>query len=204
MDALQTITPLLGVIVGGMLAGVGSMLRGRRERKRTIATALSDLLEVRHRILAFDFAIREIAALTKIQPEIIPAFRNQLEELMPIDSDLDSRYNDAVTVLAGADPVLAFRLRSKNLLPGMLKTLRTIAVGNREGLAEFERFEATFKSAAIPKLNLAVVELAKAHSFHTASQVRRLIKDTESSSHEVGEILAKFMPSINLTCNSRH
>lgn len=180
------------------------MLRGRRERKRTITTALSDLLEVRHRIFAFDFAIREIGALTKIQPEIIPAFRNQLEGLIPIDSDLDSRYNDAVTVLAGADPVLAFRLRSKNLLPGMLKILRTIAAGNREGLAEFERFEAILKSAAIPKLNLAVVELAKAHSFHPASQVRRLIKDTESSSHEVRDILAKFMPSINSSCNPRH
>ena len=51
MDAIQIISPLIGVVLGGFLTGIGAYLRARAERKRMVGQALSDLLEVRHHVV---------------------------------------------------------------------------------------------------------------------------------------------------------
>jgi hypothetical protein len=49
LELLQIALPLLGAVLGSVLFGIGVHFKARQERSRLIASALSDLLEVRHR-----------------------------------------------------------------------------------------------------------------------------------------------------------
>lgn len=185
MDALQTISPLIGVVLGGLLTGFAAFLKARKDRKRVIAVALADLLEVRHRLVSVDLIIKTIRAQIDIKPDWMPALRNLFDSLLPGEAELDERYNKAVTMLSSVDPVLGFSLRSKNALPRVLGALRNQAASSGADLVMFESVEANLRTAITPSLNSAVVELAYAHSIFTARKVKRLVTKSESLPPEV-------------------
>ena len=187
MEALQTLGPLIGVVIGGLLTGVTAYLKARKDRKRVLAVALADLLEVRHRLVSVDLAIKALREQVPIQADLMPTLRNLFDSLLPGEAELDERYNKAVTMLSSIDPVLGFSLRSKNSLPRVLATLRNQAASSGGDLALFESLETSLRSAATPSLNAAVVELAYAHSFFTGRKVKKMIAKSSSLSPEVAQ-----------------
>ena len=203
MDALQTIAPLVGVLVGGALSGITAQLRARKERKRIIAVALADLLEVRHRLLAANLVIEKVATTAGIKAELLPHLRNFVESMEPVDAGLDERYSNAVSLLAGIDPVLAFDLRSKNVLPKVLSALRGIATSGSADLASFEFFESRLLSAVRPTLNRAVVELARAHSIVTAFKVKRRVQQTETIPADIAKFLNEMAALVEPSAKSQ-
>jgi hypothetical protein len=180
MDAVQTLGPLLGVVLGGLLTGITSYFKSRSERKRVIAVALADLLEVRHRLVSADLVVQALRARIGVQPEQLPPLRNLIDSLVPGAVQLDERYDKAVTMLSTIDPVLGFSLRSKNALPHVLAALRSQATSGGTNLAQYEAFETALRTAATPSLNAAVAELARAHSVITWFKVRRLTAKSSS------------------------
>lgn len=173
MEAIQVIAPLLGVVLGSVLAGMGAHWRTRQERKRVIATALADLLEVRHRLVATDTVLRKVRHLSGVAPAAMPGIRNLFDSMLPVDTGLGERYNKAVSLLAGIDPMLAFSLRSKELLPKLITGLRTKAIAEGVDLGMYETFECQLLIAAKPALDKAVLELARSHSLFTLRKVTR-------------------------------
>jgi hypothetical protein len=195
MDALQTIAPLLGVVIGGLLTGVTAYVKTRQARKRVLAVALADLLEVRHRLVSVDLAIRALRDQVPIQADLMPALRNLFDSLLPGEAELDERYNKAVTMLSSIDPVLGFSLRSKNSLPRVLAALRTQAASNGADPALFEAVEASLRTAVTPSLNAAVVELAYAHSFFTGRRVKKMIANSGTLPPEVAQFFETLKPA---------
>jgi hypothetical protein len=196
MGALEVAGPLLGVVLGGVLTGITAFLRNRKERKRVIALALSDLLEVRHRMVAVELILKKISAVADIQIEQLPQFRAMLESIAPQDPGLDGRYDAAVSLLAGIDPILAFKMRSRNTLPKMFETLRTLATMHDVDPRAFANLEIFLRTAASPQLNVAVVQLARSHSIFTARQVKQLIKKSESIPTVANELFEQFSRTI--------
>lgn len=195
MDTLQVIAPLIGVVLGGALSGITAHLRARRERKRVLASALSDLLEVRHRVVSVELLLQRVAAIARIEPQHLSAIRDVIESLAPLDDAVHSRYDTAITLLAEVDPVLAFDLRSKNAFPRVLSVLRAVATQADANLAEFEAFESLLRSAAAPGLNGAIQKLAWSHSIVTAVKVKRLLRRTQELPPDVDAFLTK-LPSL--------
>lgn len=202
MDAMQTIGPLLGVVIGGLLTGVTAYLKTRRDRKRMLAVALADLLEVRHRLVGVDLAIKAIRDRVPIQAELMPAFRNLFDSLMPGDAELDERYNRAVTMLSSIDPFLAFSLRSKNSLSRFLGLVRNQALSSGADLALLEFVEAKLRTLATPGLNSAVIELACAHSFFTGRKVKKMIARSGNLPPEVAEFFEAVSPRATSSTNT--
>ena len=194
MDALQTIGPLLGVVIGGLLTGVTAYIKTRKDRKRVLAIALSDLLEVRHRLVSVDLAIKAIRDRVPIQADLMPSLRNLFDSLLPGEAELDERYNKAVTMLSSIDPVLGFSLRSKNSLPRVLAALRNQAASSGADLALFESLETSLRTAATPSLTAAVVELAYAHSFFTGRKVKHMIANSAGLPPEVAQFFETLKP----------
>lgn len=192
MDALSVIAPLVGVILGGALSGLGAFLKERREHKRTIAVALADLLEIRHRLIAIDIVLSQIRQRVEIPSDVIPTLRGFFESLLPPADGLDERYDHAVSLLAGFDPVLAFSLRTKNATPKLLASLRNLAMGSGADLKEFEELESILRSVVTPNINEAVIELAKHHSRHTKNRVLKLIARSDEVPSELTPVLDKL------------
>jgi hypothetical protein len=181
MDALQIIAPLVGVIVGGVITGLGGHLRARKERKRVIGMALAELLEVRHKLIANERVIKELMSFGEVGLGAIPSLRTQFESFFPVDAQLDERYNTAISLLAGIDPVLAFKMRSKNDLPRFLSQLRSKAANEKFDLEVLESLEILLRRTLTPNITKAVQQLARRHSIETAYKVKNLLKQSEQS-----------------------
>lgn len=176
MDTIQTISPLIGVVIGGALTGIGSFLRERKEQKRVIARALTDLLEVRHHIVAIEIFLHELKTRVQIPEEAVPVLRTLVDTLIPIDEQVHKRYDEAVSLLAGINPLLAFTMRAKNTLPSVLSAIRGFSAANGATPEQIESFESTILSATSPALDKAVLELANKHSFLTGRKIRKLVQ----------------------------
>ncbi|MES2759858.1 MAG: hypothetical protein V4693_21005 [Pseudomonadota bacterium] len=196
MDALEVASPLLGVVVGGLLTGVTAYFRHRKERKRVIALALSDLLEVRHRMVAVESVVKKMLTIPEFSPEQVPQFRSMLDSIIPNDPGLDARYDTAVSLLAGIDPVLAFRMRSRNTSPKMFGALRTLTAAYQIDPAVRSKIEVLLEAAVSPQLDLAIVELARAHSFSTSREVKKIIAKADSLPTVVNDLFEQMSPSI--------
>lgn len=193
-DLLQPIFPLLGVVVGAATTGFGQIYKAHKERKRIIALALSDLLEVRHRVVMLNEAIRFIQCQAKDVQISGPHLRNLLEELIPADTALDARFDEAVTLLAGIDPVFAFELRSKNHFPLFLKKLRQLALSMGDNLPAFEATEKKLIEAITPTLDEAVLKVAKHHSRRVLKEVTRVVALKDNLDSRMGPIWSLMKP----------
>jgi hypothetical protein len=189
---LQVLAPLLGVLVGAMLSGFGQLLKAWLERRRIIAAALADLLEVRHRFVSLDTICTTLAQKVHLDPALLPELRNQLETALPIDPELDARFASAVSALAGIDPLLAYYLRSRQAIPNVISTMRTRALAAGTGAADLERAESLIRGKIISNLTTAVLRLAKARSWWTFFSVRTLIAKSAQVPIEADELLSEL------------
>jgi len=100
-----------------------------------------------------------------------------MPQLFPRMNDVYARYDAAVTALAGLDPLLAFVLRSKDLL-GILPGLSaTIATADEQAAAMLPQIGDFLMSKAIPALDKAALLLAWRHSTVTWIRTRRKINE---------------------------
>jgi hypothetical protein len=196
VKALQLLAPLLGVLVGAMLSGFGQLLKAWLDRRRIIATALADLLEVRHRLVWLDAMFTTLAPRIHLEPALLPELRSQLEAAVPIDPELDARFASAVSALAGIDPLLAYYLRSKQSIPNLISTMRTRALAAGTGAADLERAESLIRGKIISNLTAAVLRLAKARSLRTFFSVRTLITKSAQLPDDVDELLRELTAAV--------
>lgn len=189
-DLMQPVLPLIGVLVGASMTGIGQMYKARQERKRIVAMALNDLMEVRHRIVSLNLVFKHFQEQSDLPTESIPHLRNLMDHLLPLDEKLDSRFDEAVTLLAGIDPVLAYELRSKNQLPRFINKIRLIAANAGEDLAGFEQLERGLIEVVTPVLDEAVLHMAGYHSRHTRNEVKKILENSRDIASELVPLLS--------------
>jgi hypothetical protein len=175
MEIVQLVLPLVGVVLGAVLSGVGGYLKHRNERKRVIARALSDLLEIRHRFVGVDAIFQETKKHTHVPADAAVMLREFFGKMLEIDDETQKRYRDALDALAGIDPVLAFRLRSKDQVPNLIRSIKDAALRYGASSAEVSQVEPILREFAVPALNDAVLELAGYHSSRTKQEVEKLV-----------------------------
>lgn len=182
---VELVAPLLGVLLGALITGTGVLWRVRAERKKAIANALSDLLEVRHHVLAFETVLRVAKSKLELPAEVVPMLRILAAKLNPLDPEVHKRYSGAVAILAGIDPILAFQIRAKDTAPQLIDSFR--ALSGEAGIppAELASLETAFKEMITPSLNEAILELARHHGWRTGQKVEHLIRSTPESPPEL-------------------
>jgi hypothetical protein len=175
MEPLQVIAPLIGVVLGGSIAGLSALLRARAERKKMIGRALSDLLEIRHHIVGIEAILREVRSRTQVSDEEAQLFRTHMNAVAPLDTDIHKRYDEAISLLSGVDPILAFQMRSKNKLPLFLDSMQNVSASLGVTAAQKEAVEGILRLAVIPALDQAILRLAELHSRTTARQAKDIV-----------------------------
>jgi len=182
---------LLAVILGFSLNEVSSLIRTRREDRRTISKTLAELLEVRHFLR---FLPLTVETLKKIVPGPIPAhdevmLRHVLWTLIPNTEGMQKRYEDAVTAVSAFLPLLAFDLRSKDMIGPFLGRLRGAIPIEPNAAPLWLKMEDEIVRIALPKLEELIQELADLHRMETADNVRTLLKQPFEPPREFENLL---------------
>lgn len=199
MEIAEIAGPLAGVLLGAVIASATSVLKARAERKRIIAKALSDLLEVRHHVVGIELILSHARDQLKIPRHVFPAIREAIGSIFALDPDIHERYDEAVNLLAGVDPLLAFYLRQKTVVHDLFGELRKVALDNGAPLEAMEVFEQRLSSMAVPKLNDAACTLARSHSVLTWWRVRRLIQISDEIPAEILEWFDTVKAQVEMT-----
>lgn len=188
MEITQSVSTLVGVIVGAILSGIGGYFRSRIERKRTIALALTDLLEIRHHISGIEVVLKAMHKRFDVPAEASLILQTLIQQMSPLNEDVHKRYDNAISLLAGLDPLLAFHLRSKNTLPNLLASI--ISATESAGLSKDDivQIESTLRLSLAPHLDEAVIELAGRHSLNTKRKVKKLISNSKEMPPELNDI----------------
>lgn len=192
-NTLNLIMPLLGVLIGSILTGTGSVIRGRLERKRLIARALTELLEIRHQMISLDRVLTLLASQLQIPPEAMPVVRSLVSSIVPIDSEVHQRYEEVVTLLSGEDPLLGFHLRARCSILTFTESMRTSGIEHGVEPAVIEKIGNELSSLIIPELNKVVLLVGRKHSIITWWKLRKIL----NKSDEIPSNVLNFMETMS-------
>jgi hypothetical protein len=195
MDVAQVIT-LIAVALGWLLNEVSSLLRVRREDLRAAGPVLRDLLEIRHQLVALDAVINELRKQFPLPPQARLHVQQAIQAFVPSAPRLGERYEEAVSVVARADPILAFRLGGQLLIGPMLAQLRGLAASDPAASEFWDAIgQPKLLGAFKPHLEELILDVARAHGWKTWWRARcRLRSDLLSQTDKdwISEFLAKL------------
>lgn len=171
--------PLLGVLIGSILTGTGSVIKWRLERKRLIARALSELLEIRHQMIGLDRVLTLLASQLQIPAEVMPMVRNLVSSIVPMDSGVHQRYEEVVTLLSSEDPLLSFHLRARCSILTFIESIRTSGIEHGVEPEFIEKIGNELSSLIIPELNKVILLVGRKHSFITWWKLKRILNKSD-------------------------
>lgn len=189
---------VVNIVIGFFIAQLAGSLGERRERKKAASRALTELLELRHHLVAMEAVRQAVDQMITVIGNIPETDRLKLlvvlESLLPKPDDLHSRYDQSVSALAPSHPLLAFELRSKDLIRPLLTTLRSLMSQDAQAAAVMGPFLKQNVLVKIePNLNKYILLLAWKAGFVCWYNTRRaLLNQREPISPELQEYLDSF------------
>jgi hypothetical protein len=196
MNNTNIVIAILTGLVGWLLGEASHRMRELSQDRRAIAKALADLLEIRHQTLGFNAYWSAFTQKFKIPKEAIPVVLGIIQPFMPNMDGLQKRYNEAVDSISSADPMLGFRLRSKDEFPGSLKALRSISSMDQTANLLFQDLEPILLDLAKSPFDDIIIELAKIHGIRTWWRIRKYLRKPLFEQKDFDQVFAKLEPII--------
>lgn len=180
----------LGIVIGWVLQETSHSLADHRERRRAISLALADLWDIEHHFRALNFVLEKLGSFGAIPPQAKAQVWVVLEQLiLPDPAELHKRYNQSVTTLASLDPVLGFRLRSKDLVRPLLTFLNSVAAQSPETAVVWFRLQKPLIDQTNNALKDAVLELAQGLGRGTHRRVSKRLEQSADVPKELDDWL---------------
>ena len=174
---------MIGVVVGALLgwffSQLGQWFVVRREERKAVARVLSDLLEIRHRLLAIPKTVETMAEKLSLPPgdAVAMTMKVVLSRFLPPHEELAKRYQESVSLVAASNPILGFQLRSKDVASPLLEYLRELAVADGPSSAVlFSKLEKGLLPHINSDLELLIMQMARTHGWRTWFRTRRVLK----------------------------
>jgi hypothetical protein len=184
---------------GGLITWFGTEISRRvtmaREKREHAARALAELLEIRRYLMGFKLMRQELEAIvgTSIS-NLMPTMHALLPQLVAIDwVALGTRYNTAVTALAGLRPVLAYNLRSRDLVVPFLQRFGAAALQDAETAKAWPMLEQLISGYGLTALTDAILMLARKHSWTTLWETKKAIKEQDRIPPELRTSLLEWV-----------
>ena len=188
-DSLKVIIGLvigwLGIIIGWALQEISHSLASRRERRRAISLALTDLMEIHLRFQGVDLVLEKLTEAVGLPQHARAQLWAALEKLLPNPSDLHKRYDENVSVVASLDPRLGFYLRSKDSVRPLFSALNSLALQDAQAASLWLAVQRPLMQEALKALRRAIIELAKEYSGGIHRWAKKKMEDSEGVSKEV-------------------
>jgi hypothetical protein len=175
---MDRIITLLAVALGWLLSELSTLLRLRREDRRAAGPLLSDLLEIRHRLVALDAFRKELGKQVQIPAQAQLQVQQYIRALVPDPPRFAEKYAEAVSALARVDPIRAFRLRGQPLIGPLLAQLAGLAASDQAASGLWIAVaEPKLLGLLVPHLEELILDVAGAHGWRTWWRVRRRLRE---------------------------
>lgn len=174
---------------GWFLNELSQHLKTRRERKAATGRALADLLEIHHYLKGIELVFGEIQKWAPMSRAQVLEGMSWISQLVPPDPTLPERYQNAVTEISATDPLLAFRLRSKDQIPALLERLRAVQgldMTTKDFISATDEF---LRSAANQGIEDSIAELAYAHGVGTWFRIRNVMRRRSTVPRELSRFI---------------
>jgi hypothetical protein len=194
----QFIASILSVgAVSGLISGeMSRRLADRAERKAHLNGLLCDLLELRYSTIARSEVTKAVAlqlpgADAQLSVIITSAFQRVVDH-----TKLHEHYESAIVELAAIDPMLAYQLRSKNLVDSMLKPLFDVSMQNPAPAPVAAQALKIFDNVGATALDEAILRVARELGRAKRKQVRELLSKKQEMPQEVSQLFSLIPQAI--------
>lgn len=192
-SVLGTALSLASVLAGWLLHEFSDFFKIQREDRRAVGRVLAELLEVRTRLLAIPRIVEEIRKKVSIAPHDEIMFRQALDTLLPGVEQLQKRYNETIDGMAGRLPLLAFRLRSKDIVTPLLTQLRILASSDPQSVTILGKVEDKLVKFILPQFDELALKLARLHGWRTWWKARSVIRQSSEPVKELEDFLSEVI-----------
>jgi len=181
------------LLIGFVIGQFNSYFTTRKERKEAVSTALHDLLEVRHQYFALEVVMQELEKISAFPQHLQSQLRLVFDTFLPNWEELHHRYEESVTVLAGLDPLLAFNLRSKDLVrPMMLRIHSLMAADPQAAALVAPLLKSSFTPSIEKAFKASILRLARNKSWVCWYYTKKVLKRKDDFPKEFLEIIGPF------------
>jgi hypothetical protein len=176
MSSTEWVPSLATLALGWILNELSQRFSARRDDKKAIARALSNLLEIRHELLAIPKVIEFISRDIQLPAEVHAPLKAFISQWIPSDASLRTRYEESINLVAAANPVLAFRLRSQDQSLPFLNRLRQVAPNDPMISTVVSALEHELMNVLPAHLDELIKEVAWMHGWRTRLSVQKTLK----------------------------
>lgn len=189
---------IFGVALGWFLNEISASIKARREDRRAIGLALTELLEIRRRLLGIPIVTGEIQKRVDLPPNVEVAFRTFFGSILPDINDAQKRLAAATDLVAGRFPLLAVQLRSKGMIGPYLDRLRTMAATGQVPPAFTLGLENQMVQEISADLDGLVIALARLHGFTTWVKVKLRLKKPVVPPKQMNDALDRLLAALGI------
>lgn len=191
---------MLAVILGWALNEMSFLVRSQREDRRAVGPVLKDLLETRHRLFKLDAIMKELGKQFQIPAQAQMQLKQFIHALVPEPPNSIERYEEAVTTLARAEPLLAFRLGNQPLIGRSMDLVRNLASSDQSA-SEFwvQVGEPELLRRIQPDIEELILDVARARGWRTWWYTRELLRKpvlSQDDMDSISDYLAKLKTAI--------
>jgi hypothetical protein len=196
----QSFAWLLGAgTIGGFVSGELTRRSATREtRKKHLGGLLCDLLELRHGIIGLREIGKTLTALLPGQADQLTVALPAIMEMVANPGKLHEHYESAIVELAAIDPLLAFHLRSKNLV-GALSPISKHALQNPLAMPYTAQALKMFGELGTSELDKAILRVAKEIGRRVHQQTREILVANSAMPEALKQILELVPSAIQAT-----
>lgn len=194
---MEIIIVIVSGMAGVLIGQANGFFERRHEKRRALNRALTELLEIRHRFKGVMYLLGTLAKEIKMPYAYYDEVISGLPDGFLWDSRISIRYNEAVDIIAMYSPILAYILRSKDVV-GFFCNGSPLKFGETK-----ESYDFTIKTISIlevsmtPALEETVESLAVLLGKKSRKKVAELISETQGIPEEVTQLTSQIIESLS-------
>jgi hypothetical protein len=185
------------MILGWSLNELGHRFRATREEKKAYAKAIAELLEIRHNVVGVSNAFEQLRIKLEITEQDWSIAKEIFKDFLPKSDGIKQRYNVAVDLISEINPILGYKLRSKDLWVDIDSELETLLKLDPNLLQYKSDFLGMFNERVKTSVEKSLFELAKYHGWKTRFSMKKFLKkpiyQTEEFDDMTDELFNKIL-----------
>lgn len=200
MNVYNIIIPIVSVILGWILNEVSQRFKRNRNQKQAIAKAISELLEIRDDILVMPKFFERYRKKLGLPVEQWLKVRASIYEFLPKNKNMKTKYDEAIDIISEYDPILGYKLRSKDKIGYYLERMENISDSDLSSQIFINNYKKYIINKVKPVLDKTIIELSKKHSIKTRFKIKRQLEKSIDLD-KLDEFLDESIDVINETAN---